>query len=242
MTAGAHGGDHAALMDANYRFQRHVYDLTRKYYLLGRDRLVDALQVPAGGSVLELGCGTGRNLVQVARRYPHARLFGLDISHAMLATAHKTLARRGLGGRARLARADATDFDAETLFGHQKFERVFVSYALSMIPGWERTVAAGLACLAPGGSLHIVDFGGQERLPRWFGSMLRAWLARFHVAPRDGLREVLESESQRFGASLRFDSLFRGYAVHAVVTRPSGAARHSNATGNQRIEAIPYRF
>ncbi|MEP4422552.1 MAG: methyltransferase domain-containing protein, partial [Nitratireductor sp.] len=81
MTAGAHGGDHAALMDANYRFQRHVYDLTRKYYLLGRDRLVDALQVPAGGSVLELGCGTGRNLVRVARRYPHARLFGLDISH-----------------------------------------------------------------------------------------------------------------------------------------------------------------
>lgn len=242
MTAGAQGGDHAALMDANYRLQRHVYDLTRKYYLLGRDRLVDALHVPDGGSVLELGCGTGRNLALVARRYPHARLFGLDISHAMLATAHRTVARRGLGGRTRLARADATGFDAETLFGRRKFDRVFVSYALSMIPGWERTVAAGLACLAPGGSLHIVDFGGQERLPRWFALTLRAWLARFHVAPRDGLREVLESESQRFGASLRFESLFRGYAVHAVVTRPSGAARHSNATGNQRIEAVPYRF
>ena len=30
---------HAAQMDAVYAFQRHIYDLTRKYYLLGRDRL-----------------------------------------------------------------------------------------------------------------------------------------------------------------------------------------------------------
>ena len=58
---------HAELMDGVYRYQRHVYDLTRKYYLLGRDRLIDGLAVPPGGTVLELGCGTGRNLVKAAR-------------------------------------------------------------------------------------------------------------------------------------------------------------------------------
>ncbi|RUV53463.1 SAM-dependent methyltransferase, partial [Mesorhizobium sp. M5C.F.Ca.IN.020.14.1.1] len=31
---------HAELMDGVYRWQRHIYDLTRKYYLLGRDRLI----------------------------------------------------------------------------------------------------------------------------------------------------------------------------------------------------------
>ena len=31
---------HAALMDGVYRHQRHIYDLTRKFYLLGRDRLI----------------------------------------------------------------------------------------------------------------------------------------------------------------------------------------------------------
>ncbi|TIV74063.1 MAG: SAM-dependent methyltransferase, partial [Mesorhizobium sp.] len=37
---------HAELMDGVYRWQRHIYDLTRKYYLLGRDRLIDGLDVP----------------------------------------------------------------------------------------------------------------------------------------------------------------------------------------------------
>ncbi|TIQ66810.1 MAG: SAM-dependent methyltransferase, partial [Mesorhizobium sp.] len=33
-------------MDGVYRWQRHIYDLTRKYYLLGRDRLISGLEVP----------------------------------------------------------------------------------------------------------------------------------------------------------------------------------------------------
>src|SRR5262245_11531474 len=71
---------HAALMDGVYCHQRHVYDVTRKYYLLGRDRMLAGLDVPPGGGVLELGCGTGRNLLLAARRYRDARFFGLDIS------------------------------------------------------------------------------------------------------------------------------------------------------------------
>src|SRR5438067_2504401 len=71
---------HAALMDGIYRHQRHVYDLTRHCYLLGRDRLITGLEPPAGGSVLEVGCGTGRNLIVAAARYPEAHFYGLDIS------------------------------------------------------------------------------------------------------------------------------------------------------------------
>jgi S-adenosylmethionine-diacylgycerolhomoserine-N-methlytransferase len=212
---------HAALMDGVYRHQRHFYDLTRKYYLLGRDRLIEGLGVPPGGTVLELGCGTGRNLIQAARRYPDARFFGIDISLAMLETASAAIARHGLSGRMALAKGDATDFDANVLFSQPAFDRIFISYALSMIPGWEKTIPAALASLAPGGSLHIVDFGQQDGLPRWFRSGLRAWLAKFHVEPRDSLREVLESECQRTGASLSFETLYRGYAVRAIVTRAS---------------------
>ena len=72
--------DHAVHMDGIYRYQRYIYDATRKYFLLGRDRLIEELAVPAGGTVLEIGCGTGRNLILVARRYPDARLYGFDIS------------------------------------------------------------------------------------------------------------------------------------------------------------------
>jgi S-adenosylmethionine-diacylgycerolhomoserine-N-methlytransferase len=208
---------HAELMDGVYRWQRHIYDLTRKYYLLGRDRLISELDVPAGGTVLELGCGTGRNIILAARRHPGARFFGLDISAEMLETAGAAIARENLSGRVMLARGDATDFDAGALFDVERFDRVFVSYSLSMIPGWEKTVSAALAALSPNGSLHIVDFGQQEGLPGWFRTLLRGWLKKFHVAPRESLREVLESESRRTGASFRFRTLYRGYAWLAVI-------------------------
>lgn len=211
---------HAELMDGVYRWQRHIYDLTRKYYLLGRDRLIDGLDVPVGGTVLELGCGTGRNIILAARRYPDARFFGLDISAEMLETASTAIAREGLLDRVTLAQGDATAFDARALFGRVGFDRVFVSYSLSMIPGWEKTVSAALAALSPSGSLHVVDFGQQEGLPRWFRTLLRGWLRKFHVAPRSTLREVLESESRRTGATFRFRTLYRGYAWLGVVGLP----------------------
>ncbi|HHZ10065.1 MAG TPA: class I SAM-dependent methyltransferase [Rhizobiales bacterium] len=210
-------GGHAALMDGVYRWQRHIYDATRKYYLLGRDRLIAGLDVPRGGSVLELGCGTGRNLLLTARRYPDARLHGLDISAAMLETADATLSRRGLRGRVALARADATRFDAEALFGDAAFDRIFVSYAMSMIPGWEQAVDAALGALAPSGSLHVVDFGQQERLPGWFASALRAWLARFHVSPRAGLVAEIATRAEADGRPTIFTPLHRGYAWLVVV-------------------------
>ncbi|MER8371955.1 class I SAM-dependent methyltransferase [Mesorhizobium sp. M1406] len=209
--------NHAELMDGVYRWQRHIYDLTRKYYLLGRDRLIAELDVPAGGTVLELGCGTGRNIILAARRYPDARFFGLDISAEMAETARAAMTRDGLSGRVLLARGDATDFDAKALFGIERFDRIFVSYSLSMIPGWEKTVSAALAALSPTGSLHIVDFGQQEGLPPWFRALLRGWLKKFHVAPRESLREILDSESRRTSASFRFRTLYRGYAWLAVI-------------------------
>ncbi|TGR25892.1 MULTISPECIES: class I SAM-dependent methyltransferase [unclassified Mesorhizobium] len=209
--------NHAELMDGVYRWQRHIYDLTRKYYLLGRDKLISGLDVPVGGTVLELGCGTGRNIILAARAYPDARFFGLDISAEMLETAGKAIDREGLSDRVMLARGDATDFDAKALFGKGSFDRVFVSYSLSMIPGWEKTVSAALAALAPTGSLHIVDFGHQEGLPGWFRALLRGWLKKFHVTPRESLRDVLESQAERTGATFRFRTLYRGYAWLAVI-------------------------
>ena len=131
---------HAAEMDAIYRFQRHIYDVTRKPYLLGRDVVIRKLDVPAGGAVLEIGCGTARNLLHIARAYPKARCFGMDVSAAMLETARHAIARAGMEERVLVARADAAAFDPKALFGVERFDRVVISYALSMIPEWEEVL------------------------------------------------------------------------------------------------------
>lgn len=214
------GADAQRHMDGIYRRQRHIYDLTRKYYLLGRDRLIRRLAVPERGSVLEIGCGTGRNLITAARAWPKARCHGFDISAAMLETAHASVARAGLEGRIMLAQGDATGFDAEMLFGQARFDRIFLSYTLSMIPGWQRAIAAAVDALAEKGTVHIVDFGQQENLPRWFRAMLFAWLARFDVTPRAELKRVLAEVAEDRGLLLEFTPLYRGYAWEAVLREP----------------------
>ncbi len=110
-----------ALMDRIYRRQRHIYDASRKFYLLGRDEAISALQPPPGGSVLEIGCGTGRNLIRIARLYPGRDCCGLDVSSEMLITARQSVERAGLADRIRLAQADATGFDPQALFGAAGF-------------------------------------------------------------------------------------------------------------------------
>ena len=211
---------HARLMDGIYKRQRLIYDATRKYYLLGRDQLIDELDVPRGGTVLEMACGTGRNLAKIARHYPDCALYGADISSEMLISAQKAADREGLGDRMHLAEGDATAFDSEAVFGQADFDRVVLSYSLSMIPDWRGALTQALALTKPGGSLHMVDFGEQAQLPGAFRSVLQAWLARFHVAPRAELEEELQALAATSGSTLRFTSLYRDYSRYAVLTRP----------------------
>ena len=210
-------GAAAELMNKTYRRQRHIYDLTRKYFLLGRDRLIADLRPPRGACVLEIGCGTGRNLVAAARRYPEARFFGVDVSTEMLASANRAIGRTGLGSRVSIAHGDATRLDPCALFGTAQFDRIFIAYSLSMIPRWHQALDVALSLVAGGGELRIVDFGAQEELPAVFRRLLRGWLARFAVMPRDELEAVLRARCAAADAGLLFERLYGGYAQYALV-------------------------
>lgn len=208
-------------MNRMYRRQRHIYNGTRRYYLLGRDRLISGLGPAPGANVLEIGCGTGRNLVQAARLYPEARFFGIDVSTEMLTSAISAISRRSMTGRIRVAHGDGTAFDPQLLFGVPCFDQVMISYSLSMIPEWRSVVHAAARRLTPGGRLHVVDFGNQERLPDIARALLLRWLAMFDVTPRDDLEAVLAATANSNGADLAFERPFRGYAQYAVLTLPA---------------------
>ena len=215
MTA-AHPAD---LMNRIYRHQRYVYDLTRKYFLLGRDRMIAEIGAGDGARVLEIGCGTGRNLIMAARRYPGASCFGIDVSTEMLNSARRAISRAGLEARIHVAHADATRFEPGLLFGVDRFDRIFISYSLSMIPPWQSVIDRAMTHLAPSGELLIVDFGSQERLPAVFRRLLWRWLNAFHVTPRDDLEAVLKARAAAAGATMTFTRPYRGYAQYAAVRR-----------------------
>lgn len=209
--------DHGQHMDGIYRYQRYIYDATRKYYLLGRDRMLDGLQPPAGGTILEVGCGTGRNLILAARRYPDAKLYGFDISKEMLITARASIERAGLSDRVHVTEGDATEFTMLKLFGVPTADRVFISYSLSMIPPWQAAIREAVKALGPNGELHVVDFGQQSGWPKWFEKLMFSWLKKFSVYPREDLEAELRLAAEAVEATVSFEGLYRDYARYGVV-------------------------
>jgi S-adenosylmethionine-diacylgycerolhomoserine-N-methlytransferase len=185
--------DHAALMDGVYRRQRYIYDFTRKYYLFGRDRLIRELELRPGEKLVEIGCGTARNLIKIARRYPGTQMFGLDASHEMLKTAADSVSRAGLDSRIRLVHGYAENLSPEMFGDTGAFDRAVFSYSLSMIPDWRAALRAAGASLAENGRIHVVDFGDLTGMGALGARGLRAWLGLFHVEPRTEVLHGLEN-------------------------------------------------
>jgi S-adenosylmethionine-diacylgycerolhomoserine-N-methlytransferase len=204
-------------MDRMYRLQRYFYDLTRKYYLLGRDRLLREMEARPGERVLEIGCGTARNLIRLARQRPGVACYGLDASNEMLATAANKVRRRGLEARIILRTCLAEQLDHRTTFGlDEPFDTAFFSYSLSMIPTWPEAIAAALANLKSGAPLYVVDFWDQAEWPAWFRRLLKSWLDLFHVVHRPELLDHLRELERKGVGTLRLESVAGRYAYLAT--------------------------
>ncbi|MBI1375143.1 MAG: methyltransferase domain-containing protein [Phycisphaera sp.] len=216
----AHGGHdaHADHMHRMYRFTRHVYDLSRKYYLLGRDRLLRQMVIKPGDRVLEMGCGTARNLRKLARMHPDHALYGLDAAQSMLDTAAASLDRTGLADRVTLRRCLAEQLDHRETFGlDEPFDVIFFSYSLSMMPTWSQAIDVAIANLAPGGRIYVVDFCDQADLPGWFAATLRRWLAVFQVHHRPELLARLERMRDTGDVDVTIDPILKRYAFIARI-------------------------
>ncbi|MBI2188136.1 MAG: class I SAM-dependent methyltransferase [Acidobacteria bacterium] len=131
----------------------------------------------ARGPVLELGCGTGRIVVPLARA--GIRLVGVDRSRSMLARARRRVARARLDGRVRLIRGDIRHLP----FPASTFSTVLAPYGVLQSLLRERDLAATLASvhdvLEPGGTFGlelVADLPAWEEYRRRVS--LRGWRGR----------------------------------------------------------------
>ncbi len=195
--------------------QRLFVDATRKYYLLGRDRLLREMNVRPGETVLEVGCGTGRNLVILAKGHPEAHFFGLDASADMLEMADEKIDSARLPNIT-LAHVLADEFYYVNTFElTDRFDKIFFSYSISMIPDWRAAIDNALSNLRPGGELFIVDFYDQKDLPRTFRKMLQNWLRAFHVQFWNDLLPYLGTLETKGLVRLDITPLYKRYAFIA---------------------------
>ena len=153
-----------------YRVHARIYDLTRWTFLLGREELIrQAAALCYPNDILEVGCGTGKNLLHLGRLFPEAQLWGLDLSPHMLARTRQKL--RGLRQRVTIVQAA---YDQPLAPG--SYDLVVFSYALSMFnPGWEAAILTARRDLSPGRLIAVVDFHDSP-----FQSFKR-WMAVNHV-------------------------------------------------------------
>jgi S-adenosylmethionine-diacylgycerolhomoserine-N-methlytransferase len=183
---------HRAL-ERYYRLHAGIYDLTRWSFLRGREALVKRVAACLTPTrILEVGCGTGKNLAHLGRLFPQAGLWGLDLSGDMLAVARKKLqepAERLTLIQAAYDRPVATE---------PFFDLVIFSYALSMFnPGWEQALEAASQDLAPGGAIAVVDFHDSN------SPIFKHWLALNHVRLDGHLLPGLKSRFSRHEATIR---------------------------------------
>jgi S-adenosylmethionine-diacylgycerolhomoserine-N-methlytransferase len=216
--------DQAVAMDRMYRVTRHIYDVTRAYYLLGRDRMLAKVVTNPSTATLEVGCGTARNLIKLARRAEPGLLCGLDASQEMLDTAAASIARAGVPAagheRIRLRQGLAECLDAKTMFGRDEpFDTIFFSYCLSMVPTWPGAIEAAMANLKTGGHLVIVDFWDQKDLPEVFAAGLKKWLSLFHVHYRPEVHDALAALGTAGRADVTFESVKKRYAYIASLKK-----------------------
>ena len=113
-----------------------------------------APRLAAGGAILEVGCGTGHLLLQLAKSFPDARCVGVDIDHESLAIANDKIAQASLGARVEARQGSIGAATQPGTFDAVVMVEVLHEIAPDIRPAVVRESAAALK---PGGWMVIVD-------------------------------------------------------------------------------------
>jgi len=126
-----------------------IYDLVfGGVFSKGRDAAIQATN-KIGGRVLEVGVGTGISLPLYS---PHLRIFGTDISEAMLKKARKRVTEQRLKNVEGLSVMDAEKLE----FEDDSFDVVMAQYVVTAVPNPEAALDEFARVLRPGGELIIL--------------------------------------------------------------------------------------
>ena len=157
----------AAAITQYYRVHAKIYDATRWSFLFGREAILQQLAACcAPVNILEVGCGTGKNLKALAHYFPQAAITGLDVSTDML-----TVAQQNLGNLRKRVKLIQQPYTAP-IAGKTPYDLILFSYALTMFnPGWDVAIQAAQVDLALGGFVGVVDFHNSPvpLFKRWMG-------------------------------------------------------------------------
>ena len=175
---------------ANFDAIAGRYDLTNRVISCGVDlhwrkvAMRTFTDLPRGGRVLDLACGTCDLSLELLRQRPDAQVTGVDLSRAMLALARPKIASHLASG----SRDDGGAFPlvnapAEALpFGDGVFDGAMIGFGIRNVPDFRAGLSELRRVLRPGGRLVVLEFSTPPSRLLW-----RAYnFYFFNVLPRIG--------------------------------------------------------
>ncbi|MFN2503443.1 MAG: class I SAM-dependent methyltransferase [Acidimicrobiales bacterium] len=137
----------------------------RLFFPRARRRAVELLNLEPGETVVDVACGSGKNLALLhAAVGESGRVVGVDWSTNMLAAAHERVLRAGWLNVA-LLRADAAALSMDELRNGailddgDDIDAVICTFALSVIPRWQEAYRAMIGLPRDGGRVSELDVG-----------------------------------------------------------------------------------
>ncbi len=139
------------------------YDLLNRLMSVGLDqswrrKTVEALQVPAGGRVLDLATGTADLAIRIADRHPDAAVVGVDPSEGMLSVGRRKVAELGLDERVELRVGDAQALDLET----NSCDGVTIAFGIRNVPDRAKALREMARVVRPGGRIAVLELSAPK--------------------------------------------------------------------------------
>lgn len=190
-----------------------------------RRRAVETIGLKRGDTVLEIGCGTGRNLRFLHDAVgPEGKVYGVDLSDGMLAKA------RALGERNGWRNVELVHSEALVYTAPQPLDGILFSLSYNTMPHHREVLRHALSQLRPGGRIVIMDAKvpsndfGKRILPFSMWLMRQTFLGNPLIHPW----EHLAQDSERFEMqTFLFDSY---YICRGTRPRDAAATRSDDAS------------
>ena len=203
-----------------YGERARQYNMSSKlYYLIGvrqmlyRKKAVAAMKLQPGGSVLEIGCGTGINFTHIEKLVgQQGHIVGLDFTAAMLAKARVRIHKSGWSNIA-LVQADARS----ELGRVGLFDAVLCSFVLTTLENPASVLSRARDVLRPGGRLVVLDVKYNCRKVL---NPAALWLTQYYGTTDESLKWTPEHWMERELDNTSFESYYFGFTFIAAGEKP----------------------
>ncbi|HSB35010.1 MAG TPA: class I SAM-dependent methyltransferase [Nitrospirota bacterium] len=145
-------------IERNFDESAGIYDaFEEKHHLFGTltNRLCELITPSEPERILDVGCGTGISTLSLYKTFAKSPIiYAIDLSEAMLVRARERC--QGLPG-IYFVRGDAEQLSS---YFHEKFDAVFYTASIFLIPRFGESIAQACSLIVPGGVLAISFYSG----------------------------------------------------------------------------------